>query len=53
MPQLVIRITKRTDGGAVLKCVRADGAGVRKRRAELFSRWADVKPGETLELAFP
>jgi len=25
MPQLIVRITKRTDGGAVLKCVRADG----------------------------
>lgn len=26
MPKLTVRITKRTDGGAVLKCVRADGS---------------------------
>lgn len=26
MPRLTVHITKRTDGGAVLKCVRADGS---------------------------
>ena len=26
MSRLIVRITKRTDGGAVLKCVRADGS---------------------------
>ena len=26
MSTLTVRITKRTDGGAVLKCVRADGS---------------------------
>ena len=75
MPRLIVRISKRTDGGAVLKCVRPDGsetwqkqegkqaeprpltddelARVRQRRAELFSRWADVKPGDVLELTLP
>ena len=25
-PELIVRITKRTDGGAILECVRADGS---------------------------
>src|SRR5688572_25791237 len=28
MSRLTIQITKRTDGGAVLKCIRADGSEV-------------------------
>lgn len=26
MPELLIQLTKRADGGAVLRCVRADGS---------------------------